>query len=307
MADVTEIDMAPEGAPAAPSSSQPARTATAITSAPKAAPEPPQDATAGTESGSGWRAHIPAELKRDKTLADIKGESWEEAGPQLMKMVVNSQKIVGQRLQPPKADAPPEELAKWRDLMGVPKDPSAYTPPEAPEGKSWDPGLVQMAQGYFHTAGLTPGQADAIFKAFTDYEAKALELKDRQYEDGIHALREQWGEARYARDISKAANLVKEHDEDGKLAEWLDATREGNNPVFVAFLASLAQEFREDQLHMGTVPGIAGKSEAQAEIARILADPKHPAMDPDAPGHAQAHERYLGLQKLVHGTGPIRR
>jgi hypothetical protein len=50
-------------------------------------------------------------------------------------------------------------------------------------------------------------------------------------------------------------------------------------------------------------PAVAPPSDdPQAAIDAILANPMHPAMNPDAPGHSQAHEGLLNLYRRLHGA-----
>jgi hypothetical protein len=214
-----------------------------------------------------------------------------------------------EKLKAPGADAKPEELERWRNHIGVPKDPTGYIPPAAPDGKQWEPGALKLAQERFRAAGLMPWQAESVFKLYSEYTENQLEITRQGFAQGLKGLEEEWGADQFARKSTLSAKAVAYLEESsgmkGQLTEWLEATGQGDNPLWVRALAGVGELLEEHRLIDGTLPGMPGRADAQAELERIKADKAHPAHHPGAPGHAEAHARYMGLYRTVYGTKEV--
>src|SRR5262247_2235515 len=109
----------PSSTPTAPTTPRPATTTPPTTPPPPATPPPAS--TPPPPSFTDWRRFAPEELRNDPTLAQIKGNTWEEAGPNLVKGYVNAQKLVGGSAKLPGPDAKPDEIRAFQDKLGVPR------------------------------------------------------------------------------------------------------------------------------------------------------------------------------------------
>jgi hypothetical protein len=92
----------------------------------------------------------------------------------LWKLTDNAQSLIGKRATPA-ADAPAEEWNNYMKQLGMPENPDGYTLGDiegTPEGFDLAP-YKQQAQQLMHKAGLTPRQADALWKEYISTELAA--------------------------------------------------------------------------------------------------------------------------------------
>lgn len=92
----------------------------------------------------------------------------------LWKLTDNAQSLIGKR-QAPAPDAPAEEWTNYMKQLGMPDKPDGYTLSDiegVPEGMDLAP-FKQQAQELMHKAGLTPRQADALWKEYIGIELAA--------------------------------------------------------------------------------------------------------------------------------------
>jgi len=299
---------APAPAPAAPP-----RAGTILTrgAAPAsgASPAPsPAPAGNGTPPGQGapdappagdWRADFTdPELKTSRVLDKFTGK---EA---LAKSYIELQQLIA-----PGNDAKPEVLERWRKHIGVPADPTGYVLPDPPSGTR-DGATLTLAQQHFRDAGLMPWQAAKMAALFDTVESHREDLLRSEYAKGVDSLEQEWGAERFAQQTTLAARAIaflddQETEPAKRLAPWLDQTGHGDHPVLIRTLAKIGDMLEEHRLIDPQLPGMPGKTEAQAELDRINADPKHPAHNPDDPGHLAAFARKEGLYKLIHGTREV--
>ena len=92
----------------------------------------------------------------------------------LWKLTDNAQSLIGKRAAPA-PDAPAEEWTNYMKQLGMPEKPDGYTLSDiegVPEGMDLAP-FKQQAQELMHKAGLTPRQADALWKEYISTELAA--------------------------------------------------------------------------------------------------------------------------------------
>lgn len=106
----------------------------------------------------------------------------------LLKSYKELEKRMSQRLAPPAADAPPEELARFRRAMGIPDSPDGYS--VTPKHDMCGPDAAINAK--LHEAGFTCSQVQLVYdlaaerllpliaEAASDYEAQKQVAKLHQ-------------------------------------------------------------------------------------------------------------------------------
>lgn len=93
----------------------------------------------------------------------------------LWKLTDNAQSLIGKRAAPA-PDAPAEEWTNYMKQLGMPEKPEGYTLSDiegVPEGMDLAP-FKQQAQQLMHKAGLTPRQAEALWKEYVGTELGAM-------------------------------------------------------------------------------------------------------------------------------------
>jgi len=210
--------------------------------------------TAPAETVADWRAGLTGEhatLAQDKTLANIKGKDWTEAGPTLAKMLVESQRLVGKKtegmLKVPGKDAKPEEIAAFREALGVPKAPSDYEvklPADAPEGLKIDPERFAGYAKVFHQMNLSNDQVNGIIGWAMKEEATRQAQQREQFNVALDALADQWGVDVFNRRAGEVQSLVRKFADPETIA-WLDQTGLTNHPGLFKMLHPIAREFAE--------------------------------------------------------------
>lgn len=259
---------------------------------------PLADAAAAAAKEREW---IPETLRTHKSLTKFK-----TAGD-VAQAYVNLETKLGTRVAPPADTATPEEKAAWRKSIGVPDKAEEYESPVAPEGSD-----IKLDQDYIgafrtkaHEIGLTKSQAKALadwvvgreVSAYTDFQAASA----RAQEEGMKALRTQWGAAT-AENVGLVQRLVAET-ADEKIKAAMDRTGFGNDPDGLRWMAKMARQFAEHDL---IDPKMARTStqEAQTKIDEIKAaaakDKKHPWRDASHPGHKAAVDEMNALYQIAN-------
>jgi hypothetical protein len=211
---------------------------------------------------------------------------------------VEADKALGRMVAIPGPDAKPEQIAAFREKMGVPKEPSGYTPPEGEiDQKRWE-----FWTGHAHKLGLTPAQLGALAQLEQEERGGLVNGAKQQWAAGIDALKQEWGEQGFARKVTLAARAIDRHmSPEGK--KFLDDSGLGNHPELVKAWASIGELHAEDGYIEGRIASLPSMDEAKAEIAAIRAQgAKHPANNPEMAGHKEARAALDAKYRLVYGT-----
>lgn len=160
---------------------------------------PAGTAPAGTEGGAGttapqdWTATLPEDVrgmvqnKGWRTPADAIGSY------QNLEKLLGADKA-GRALVPPKEDAPPEEWQAFYGKLGRPEAPDGYKIP-VPEGDTGE--FAKTASAWFHEAGLTTKQAEALASKWTEYAGGMMEQQQATFEQqaalDLQNLQKEWG------------------------------------------------------------------------------------------------------------------
>lgn len=269
------------------------------------AAEVQSDSKTSSESGStngafSWRAHLPNELKAEKSLETYGDDPGGLAN--MAKSYVAAQKLVGTTLRVPKDDAPNEEWAAFYTKLGRPEKPEGYKidkPEKLPDGVTWNERKVEDFRRIAHEIGLTPKQLAKIVDFETQHTIgardSAMSAIVEERKAGEKALKDKWG-AGYDRNTRLArAAWTRFGGPDGVDDKY------GNDPTFVEFMASVGEAMLEDGEITGEILNMGGPEQIKRQIAEIRADRKHPFHDPTHKGHAAALEEVDRLYKAAYG------
>ena len=254
-------------APADPALSNPAPAAAdpAPAPTPAASPEPaaPPAGDPPPAAGDDWREKYAAgdekKLKRLQRYGSMTAA---------LDALFNAQAKIAQGIKEPlKADAPPEELARWREDNGIPQTAEGYAMPDGVVIGENDKPLVDEFLKMAHGRNWQPDDVKAAIGWFTERQAAQADAQSaRDAETRManeEALREEYG-PKYMDEVKRAVGFLRTAPEGmadqimgGRLA---DGTPIGNSPEMIRWLNGLARELQPIST---VVPG-AGTNAMQA-------------------------------------------
>ena len=240
--------------------------------------QPAANTTATPESFS-WKSQVGEDLSKAPSLG--KFEDSKAGLSEVAKSYVNLEKLLGHEKVPlPKGPEDQEGRAAFNKAIGVPPSPEQYNLPdrEMPggiEAATQDKGTFQ---GVMHKYGLTPEQAQGLWKEYNDMASGAYQKIQQDYsarlDQNINALRKEWGDA-YAGNVELGQMVINKFADDNKQADFLTANL-AKDPAGLKFLAKIGSQFAENKVgdfqykRFSMTP-----EEAKNEVARIKADPNH--------------------------------
>ena len=209
---------------------------------------------------AGWMDRLPPELKGNASLATVPDL------PTLAQNYLHTKGLVGKRLEIPGPDAPPEQLAEWREKLGVPKTADDYGSlrPESIPETAWDPTVEKQIQSLAHKHNIPP----AALKELVGVHAEMVQKGEAQLatemqtwtEGQSKELKQAWG-AKFDEHLNQASNFAK------MIGVDLDDPTIGNNAKIIQALQRGAALLGGDKLVTGTSP--TGSASIEARIASI--------------------------------------
>lgn len=142
----------------------------------------------------------------------------------------------------PDEKATPEEIAKYKESMGIPPDAKDYELDKAPEGSE---DFETWFRDTALTASLTKDQAKAFYDSWNKVQLDGENAKREALVETEKAMRKEFG-SDYESAIANASKIVQMGGED--LAAWLDETGAGNDPRFVRVFTKLGSMVSEDSI-----------------------------------------------------------
>lgn len=144
----------------------------------------------GAGDPASWTSTIP-ENARDY----VANKGWKSPTDLLTSYQKLESTLGTKRLALPKeGDAASE--AEWRKEIGVPESADKYEV-KLPEGAQVDEGFLKVAKAWFHEAGLTPKQANALAAKYAEYGAngqkESAEAWNKQSEAELEGVKKEWG------------------------------------------------------------------------------------------------------------------
>lgn len=243
-------------------------------------------------TGASWRETImPQAWSTDPAMQPFTGfETPQEMVEALGKSYLETKRLVGSKAPTrPADDAPPEEQAAWRKLVGAPDTPEGYgetlRPDTFPE-ELWGKELETKFRGLAHKHGLTPQAAKEIAALHAELVDQGLEANQQQelaaLERETSSLRQEWG-TNFDRNAHQAASVAR--------AAGLDPL----DPIFRE--AKYAKAFHALSQLIGekTLPTGEPATGGQALLGRI-----QDAMDPKSNStNARTYRGEFGQEKAV--------
>ena len=161
-----------------------------------------------------------------------------------------------------------------------------------------------------HENGLTPMQAQALWKTYTAMQTDAYtkQMADHQQLmiDNKNALMAEWGDA-YAANVELGDMVISKFADDQETADFITATLT-KDPAGIKFLAKIGEQFSENKVgEFQYKRHSLSPADALAEIKKIQQDPNHPYQNDKAPDaeHDAAVEHVNRLISISRGKKPV--
>lgn len=246
----------------------------------------------------------------------------------LAKSHINMQKMLGDSIRIPSADASQEDrkafyqkitskveglsvmpsaddadaTAAFWQKAGVPQKKEDYKVMEGASEEAFND-LKEMAM----SANLTKKQFEALTGGMSKKQAEALEAATNSMTEGQEALFSKWGVAK-DKNLEAIKNLMKGSDAPAEMlasleAGTLDAGFLGWAEQMVKAVSSEGGEFQKQQ-GFGKGTDMLSPSEAEAQIGEIFNNKEHAYWNNASAGHADAVKKVMRLQHMVNGDTP---
>jgi hypothetical protein len=237
-------------------------------------------AAAGTPPVFVWKEKINPDLRNSPTLQ--KFEDTAEGLGKAIESHLSLEKLLGHDKVPiPKDDKDTEGWARFSKALGIPDKAEQYGLPDAeiPESMKGITFDKQKFAETVHSFKLTPTQAKGLWGAYTEMSkqayAKAMETHKAAMTQTINQLRGEWGDA-YEANIDLGQTVINQFAGDQETMDFLTAVLV-KDPRGIKFLSKIGNQFAENKIGDFSYKKFSLSGEdAQAEIDKILADPKHP-------------------------------
>ena len=172
-----------------------------------------------------------------------------------------------------------QEIAEYRQAIGVPESPTAYelpAPENMPEGMGWDDGLAGEWQNVFHEAGLSQEQAAKLSQAYSDITNNQFEQANQtlstqaesEMEQQRAELQKQWGD-KYDANLQNAVNTATVMGFDLESQQDMQAMR---NPKVLNMILAKYDSMKEGSMPRGGQPNTGTDSfhnQAMAMKAKV--------------------------------------
>jgi hypothetical protein len=268
------------------------------TAAAETTPTPEPERVVIDKGADDWRATLPDDLKADPFLGRYK--SQEEA----LRGVAAAQKTISAGLlKRPGADAKPEEIARYRESIGVPKDIAGYEINAAEYGLDAD--ALEAFKPILLKHGIPADAAKGLIADFAAREVARLDQVQQGWVGEIAEWKAQVGIAKFNRASTAAFRFAEQMAEDSGLGwdtvrGFLDSSRLGDHPILFRLMATAGERMLEDGIIHGDDP-INAPDILAAKIKAIRDDPKHPFNVEGHPGHKKAVDEVLALTQQMLG------
>ena len=261
---------------------------------------------AGGEAKS-WLESLPDDI-RDNSI--LKRYATPEDGARALISATGRLGVPPEELiRLPKPDDAKGVEALW-NKVGRPEKVDGYGDVKLPDGSPMDKDALQGFLATMHQTGpFTPAQAQAAAKWYGDFGAAQVKAATDAFAaakaEGERALKGEWGAA-YQQNLDAAA-LAAERFGGKDFRAFVDESGMGDDPRFLKTFKAIADAMgeagappHERGRDGGARNGVLAPAEAQAERARMEADPKimKALMDPSDPHHEHQVQRRLELIRL---------
>lgn len=182
----------------------------------------------------------------------------------------------------PGEDAKPEDVARFRQLAGVPDSVEGYglkAPEQLPEGVAWDGKTMERFAAVAHQYHVSAQAMQALAGEFLAYQGDVAAMIQKDQVGGVERAREElqkaWGND-FGTKIQTAENVHKSLLPSlGVSTDSEEAKDLAKNPLYVRLLHEVSRYMRGDSKAVATPSGgdvLGGKERAQD----IINNPKNP-------------------------------
>lgn len=198
-----------------------------------------------------------------------------------VKGYLDLQKMLGYEKVPiPKDENDHDAKRLFNKALGIPDDPKGYQLSEVQIPDELK-GMSQDKEGFANIAfkhGLTPKQADGLWKDYNSNNALAYENAMKSYQEKVsdtkNSLTKEWGDG-YNVKINQGQSVINEFAGDKETAEFLTAALI-TDPRGAKFLSEIGKQFAENQIgEFSKINYTRTPAEAKREAERIMADKNH--------------------------------
>lgn len=255
----------------------------------------PSDVTTGSNAEevnldapktASWKDNLPTDLKNSPLLQ--KFEDTPEGLGKAMESHANLEQLLGHEKVPiPKDANDTEGWNRFSKAMGIPDRAEAYGLPDSNLPESMQGVTIDKAKfgEIVHAHKLTPDQAKGLWEAYNeiniDTYQKAVAAKEQQVQDTVNRLKGDWGDA-YETNVELGQTVINKFAPDQEDNDYITNVL-ASDPRGIKFLAKIGDQFAESKVGEFSMKKFSlGPEQAQAEIDKIKADPKHPYTNRDA-------------------------
>lgn len=254
-----------------------------------------------------WTASLDGEMANHPGLKKFKDPTAAAKGYIEMEKAFSAQGV-----RVPGEDASEEQVAAYREAIGVPKTPEEYDVTahlELPEGMDWDGKFQEDMLQTMHGLGMTPAQVNGVMQKYVGQQTAAFEAEMDKLggfkEAATKHLKSEWGSS-YQGKIKLADDVMTELFGDQKTEvatlRLSDGSLLGQNPLFVKAMAKVGDDYTEHDIHgMGQRARMTmTPEEAAAELVKLDGDEafQKSLWDKADPGHEAAVERRMALYAM---------
>lgn len=237
---------------------------------------------------SHWLDSVPEEMRDNKNLLAIaKDGDYKNVTPEMvLKNYFVTKEYVGElgkNVKVPGDDASEEEIAIFREKIGVPKDPKEYgiEKPSLPEGVPYDETLDTDFAENAHKAGLTKKQVEMVRNWYLERYSNAMidQMADQQKSlaDAKATLAKEWGTGKaFESNIALAQRTLKKFADPEDIA-YMDKQGLSNDPVLVRLFQKIGNAGRQLPEFGGSTTTLEemGPQGVALEIQKLVKDKTH--------------------------------
>jgi len=242
------------------------------------------------------RAEFPEDIRGEKVFDQIKDI------PTLAKNYVEGQKYIGGAVKIPGEGATKEELASFREKLGVPTKVEDYGIKVEEGDASMDADFLGRFLDTAHINGISKNQAEGLLRWWGEEHSNVTAQADKGLDEALEALKTEWGGAA-PRNLALAERAVVTLG--GKEAqEFFDSSGLGNNPTLVKLFSKVGRMMAEEGLISGDVENIPGTDDAKNLANEIIFNKDHKLHEAytkaEHPQHEEALKEVTRLMQLAH-------
>ena len=162
----------------------------------------------------------------------------------------------------PKEGATEEEVAAYKEKLGIPKEASGYELDKAPDELGKQDEFSVSFKDMALKSNLSKEQAKEVFNQYNQLQLEAIKSQEAQVKETEKTLRAELGSG-YDEAIANVGTILQGGGQD--LVDYLNETGVGNDPRFIRAMAKLGSVVSEDSIGRTKATGGTGSTKTLAE------------------------------------------